>query len=57
LLDLERCRAFRVVVGLLYWIARMALAHCLITAGGLLLVAGFIGFALQRNELHSAARI
>jgi hypothetical protein len=35
----------------------MAFAHCLITAGGLLLVAGFIGFAFQRNALHSMARI
>jgi hypothetical protein len=35
----------------------MALAHCLITAGALLLVAGIAGFALQRNALHSTARI
>jgi hypothetical protein len=37
--------------------ARMAVAHCLIAAGALTLIAGFIGFVLQRNALYSTARI
>jgi hypothetical protein len=35
----------------------MALAYGLIAAGTLLLVTGFIGIGLHRNDLHSAARI
>jgi hypothetical protein len=37
--------------------SRMALAYGLIAAGVLLLIAGFIGIGLHRNDLHSAACI
>jgi hypothetical protein len=35
----------------------MAFAYGLIAAGALLLLAGFIGIGLQRNDLYSTERI
>jgi hypothetical protein len=35
----------------------MVVAYCLMAAGGLLSLIGFVAVAFNRNELHSSAHI
>jgi hypothetical protein len=48
---------FRTADRLFYWERLMAFAYFLMTAGGLLTLAGWIAIALSRNALHSTAQI